>query len=849
MGGFATTIGFMFSFFAIMAVFIGTFISYQNQIIEQTQTLENYNKVTKDLFMTNFKISDYFRSSGRDNFYIKNNGKDKLIYTDKNKNTCFSFFRKEQFVNLNDVKISAIGTLDANYNFIDTNEKGSISLLEKNNQLNNGDSVKIISCSGIEQSIQINKNKSNWWNSDWNYRKNINIKNPSNNSIIEYQVEINLNNTNFNFNKLLKIEDLRFIVENNENKIIDLTFDEYSQNLKDYSKYNQNVILGTTTSEENNDPIKNKGILFNGLKFDGNDIITINNNNSLMYDKEVTIISWIKWNQSGDNYQVIYTSNENSNVLGIVNDGTINQNKIILRLNISGTQQYLYSNKTIDNKWHYIVGRYNSKEMEIFIDGIPSGKLNIEGEIIPTLTNNYIGSAGSSEYFIGEMDEIKVFNYALTNDEIINLKNNNLRFRELEYYISKYDKINNQIKIFVKIPYINANENISINMYYNNYNSKIKSHSDIEKTFSYKIPRKVGYVGLDTITNTNGLNIMSLYDNNEIIVGDDNFILNEQQGTTLAATNIDDNDIVKMKYLGQVEGNGNGDDMIIPSSWASKEFYFGGFRSSNDKFCMVSEFGNANVNIYDKGNLEWSGTVNKNIVNCISNDIESSSPVRISSDIPILVSYVGTTGQDSFIFYPATNKNLYGSPSKTLYLGSGPNGANVEILQSDGSSNSISLTSNKYYKKSNIGSGDGNANGFLIKSNNKIGAIQQADNDGTESTIFVPEKEFGTKFGSNEETDYISIVSTSGNANCSTYDNSGNLIDTISTVTGNNGIYKYEFGTGNDNSYLAGQWLLKCDKPVWPYYENRADSGDETNLFGHLQMRQYNYPEPIITIN
>ena len=64
--------------------------------------------------------------------------------------------------------------------------------------------------------------------------------------------------------------------------------------------------------------------------------------------------------------------------------------------------------------------------------------------------------------------------------------------------------------------------------------------------------------------------------------------------------------------------------------------------------------------------------------------------------------------------------------------------------------------------------------------------------------------------------------------------------------TGINGIYNYTFGNvGTETQYVTGGWMIQCDKPVWPQYEPTND--DNSNMFGHVQMRQFNYPEPQLT--
>ena len=262
---------------------------------------------------------------------------------------------------------------------------------------------------------------------------------------------------------------------------------------------------------------------------------------------------------------------------------------------------------------------------------------------------------------------------------------------------------------------------------------------------------------------------------------------------------------------------------------------------------MFSPFGTANVQIRDAGSLEWSGTVDNNGL-CVINDITTANALGLISDLPILVHYQGGGSQDSFPLLPATDEDLYGSPSQTMYVAAGPSGARFDWETSSGSNGIQNLGA--YGTYSNGGNGpDGNTPAFVLKPNDLIGAIQEADGDGSEATVFVTKYEFGTLFGSNEETDYISVVSNVEDANCTSYTNAGVEIDNVPTGTGLDGIYKYNFGVGNDNSYANSGWTLECDKPVWAYYENHVDNDDETNMWSYLQMRQYVYPEPIVLVN
>ncbi|MFW6285935.1 MAG: DUF2341 domain-containing protein [Nanoarchaeota archaeon] len=841
MSGFSTIVGFMLSFFIIIGVFLGTFYTYQQGIIEQSKLIDSVEK-SNYLNSVNYGYETYqpFIFSGRMNLYFENTGENEIKILENDKN-CFDFYYDTTYVNQEDFLITPKGYIPSTYSVIDENDIGLLFL--KTFDYKNGN-LKTISCDGIDKKTYIDFSKIDWWDTNWQSRKIIDIKNNLNKNLPQYQIETNLNSTNFDFS-LANENELRILIPLKELLILDLNFDNYNQELKDYSNHNLDAYLGKNNLISNDDPTKTKGVIFDGLKFNGSQFINISSNNVLEQTNSITYSAWIKWNNSGGVQQNIITNGADENSLQIVNDGGINDNKILFKLNIDGTSQSLYSDIQIDEKWNHIVSTYDGTEMKIYVNSILTANKSIEGGINTYSNSNYIGSGGNYALYNGLIDEVKIFALDLNENEIKDLYHNNLRFRELDFYISKFDKKTNNAKIFSKIPTILANSNLSIHLYYNNIETskEILTKSNIISTFSYNSPQTIGYVVSDRISSTTGLSIYSLENNNTIKIGTNEFNLNEQQTSTLSTANIEQNDSIKLKHLTQIEGNGNADDMIVPISWASTSFYYRGFRDNTDRFCMLSPFGSASVKILDDGVLEWSGDVD-NSGFCVNNDIATNNALAIHSDIPILVHYEGSGSNDAFAFYPATKDDLYGIPSNNGYIASGPTGASGSIILSDGSTSSFSYGA---YGTGTIGSGHGTAPGHKITTNDLIGIIQQADLDGTESTVFVPEYEMSTKFGSALSTEYITLVSPYENANCSTYDNSGNIFETIENGVGTNGVYKYDFGTGNSNNYLTNGFKIECDKPVWGYYEEDSD-GDETNMLGYSQMRQYVYPEPSVNI-
>ena len=411
---------------------------------------------------------------------------------------------------------------------------------------------------------------------------------------------------------------------------------------------------------------------------------------------------------------------------------------------------------------------------------------------------------------------------------------------EIPYYIDGECDVSGETKIWVKVPFIQGGGYERIYLYYGNL-TPVESESDIEEVFSYSEPRTIGYVVSDQIA-SNGISILSLCDNNEVQVGTNTYTLDEMESVTVSGISKDTE--IKVKCLAQIEGAGTKDDIIVPISWAGREFIYDGFRDSSDTFCMLSPFGTANVKIYVNGILQWSGTVDSSGT-CMNFDVLDETGLRIISDIPILVAYYGAGGNDAYSFYPATTEKLYGIPSNYFIVAAGPNGATISYTRSDtGATSTTTISPNDDYRLSGLGS-DGNAPAFVVEGSDPIGAIQQADSDGTESTTFLPSKELTTKFGSARGNQYVAIATPYQDTECTIYSGASPL--STQSASGSNGIYKICFNCGSDSTYISGAWKVECTKPVYAYYEEDSTT-EETNVLGYKQMRQYAWPEPEVVI-
>jgi concanavalin A-like lectin/glucanase superfamily protein/metallopeptidase family M12-like protein/type IX secretion system substrate protein len=77
------------------------------------------------------------------------------------------------------------------------------------------------------------------------------------------------------------------------------------------------------------------------------------------------------------------------------------------------------------NKWTHAVYVYDGKKSWVYIDANLSGETDVEGELVPFSTAVYIGARNGNEYFHGTLDDIKIFNRAISQEEVTDLFNDN----------------------------------------------------------------------------------------------------------------------------------------------------------------------------------------------------------------------------------------------------------------------------------------------------------------------------------------------------------------------------------------------------------------------------------------
>ena len=73
-----------------------------------------------------------------------------------------------------------------------------------------------------------------------------------------------------------------------------------------------------------------------------------------------------------------------------------------------------------DGEWHFLAGTWDGDDILLYIDGELEAEMPCKGKLKPNNEALYIGARGGSQRFLtGALDEIKMYNYALTKEELL----------------------------------------------------------------------------------------------------------------------------------------------------------------------------------------------------------------------------------------------------------------------------------------------------------------------------------------------------------------------------------------------------------------------------------------------
>jgi len=207
----------------------------------------------------------------------------------------------------------------------------------------------------------------------------------------------------------------------------------YAQNLVGYWKFDEgsgssaadssdNLNIGTLINMESTDWVDGK--FGKALAFDGvNEYISIPDSATLNPTSAITIETWIKlssksaWDTVLSKPYTTESSPYQQYSLSLDSTG----DKIGFELTTGGLRSEVWSTTSpVTGTWYHFIGVYNGTHMSVYLDGVKENSIVKTGNI-----NNYgmdlsIGRYEPStvEYFNGIIDEVRIYDYALTDEDV-----------------------------------------------------------------------------------------------------------------------------------------------------------------------------------------------------------------------------------------------------------------------------------------------------------------------------------------------------------------------------------------------------------------------------------------------
>ncbi|MHC4521131.1 MAG: LamG-like jellyroll fold domain-containing protein, partial [Planctomycetota bacterium] len=167
------------------------------------------------------------------------------------------------------------------------------------------------------------------------------------------------------------------------------------------------------------------GVLGTALCLEGPSVVRIGAHDAFGDLTHVTISAWVQPTELSG-YREIFRKEDGARRLlfSFQNGGRI----LSLGLRTEGTgyrelDAPLDPAMVTDHQWHHVAGTYDGQRMRVYLDGLPIGSQKRAGRIVSGgAADAFVGSlGGTGEYFQGAIDELQIFNVALTAEAIAGL--------------------------------------------------------------------------------------------------------------------------------------------------------------------------------------------------------------------------------------------------------------------------------------------------------------------------------------------------------------------------------------------------------------------------------------------
>jgi hypothetical protein len=166
----------------------------------------------------------------------------------------------------------------------------------------------------------------------------------------------------------------------------------------------------------------------NSLNFDGtNDVVSIPNHATLNITTAITLEAWVYATKNTGIQNVISKSSSSANngyIFPRTDNGWTNT---IIYFHIGGSWRTLSAAYPGLNAWHHLAATYDGATIKLYIDGVLSASQAQTGSITTNSNVLALGNqTGFTEFFGGSVDEVRIWNVARTQAQIMANKNTHL---------------------------------------------------------------------------------------------------------------------------------------------------------------------------------------------------------------------------------------------------------------------------------------------------------------------------------------------------------------------------------------------------------------------------------------
>jgi hypothetical protein len=181
---------------------------------------------------------------------------------------------------------------------------------------------------------------------------------------------------------------------------------------------NNGYFYGSATSSAKTIGKLGQGLVFNGT----NNYVNAGNTASLSISGNITVALWAKWTASGDFYVALSKNDSGANQNGYAfwTHAFFGQ-QMVFQIGDNTTRhiEVLSGGTPNDGRWHHFVGTWDGAIVRVYLDGVEGGNDAYTYTLVSSAFPLNIGkNANGAEYFPGSLDDVRVYNRALSAAEI-----------------------------------------------------------------------------------------------------------------------------------------------------------------------------------------------------------------------------------------------------------------------------------------------------------------------------------------------------------------------------------------------------------------------------------------------